>query len=73
MQALLYGVRPEEWVPPDPSNRLQAGLARVPMRLVDREEPQPQRSDWVDGQDPPHGHLRLGRQTGLQRLRREPR
>ena len=47
MQALLYGVRPDEWEPPDPSNRLQAGLARVPMRLIDREEPRPQRSDWV--------------------------
>ncbi len=47
MQALLWGVRPEEWEPSDPSNRLLAGLARVPMRLVDREMPTPPRDDWV--------------------------
>lgn len=47
MQALLWGVQPEEWEPPDPSNRLLAGLAKVPMRLVDRDVPTPPRDDWV--------------------------
>ncbi len=47
MQALLWGVRPDEWQPPDPSNPLLQGLAKVPMRLVDQDEPRPVRNDWV--------------------------
>jgi threonine dehydrogenase-like Zn-dependent dehydrogenase len=47
MQALLWGVRPDEWKPPDPSNPLLEGLAKVPMRLVERDEPRPVRNDWA--------------------------
>jgi len=48
MRALVYGVEPEPWDPPDPTNRLQTGLARTPMRLVpDLEAPHPTRSAWV--------------------------
>ena len=47
MQGLLYGVRPEAWDPPDEANALLAGLARVPMRLMDLEPPALARPDWV--------------------------
>ncbi len=47
MQALLWGVRPDRWDPPDPSNPLLEGLAKVPMRLVEAAEPRPLRNDWV--------------------------
>jgi len=47
MKGLLYGVRPDPWVPVDGSNPLLAGLARVPMRLTDLDEPRPTRPDWV--------------------------
>ncbi|MDE3086724.1 MAG: zinc-binding dehydrogenase [Acidobacteriota bacterium] len=47
MQGLLYGVRPEAWEAPDDANRLLAGLARVPMRLMELEAPAPPRPDWV--------------------------
>ena len=40
MQGLLYGVRPEEWTSPDPSNRLLKGLSRTPMRLQELERAQ---------------------------------
>jgi threonine dehydrogenase-like Zn-dependent dehydrogenase len=47
MKALLYGVRPEPWDPPDADNRLLAGLARTPMRLTELDRPRPRRGDWV--------------------------
>jgi threonine dehydrogenase-like Zn-dependent dehydrogenase len=47
MQGLLYGVRPEKWVAPDQENKLLRGLARVPMALVELEQPRPQREGWV--------------------------
>jgi threonine dehydrogenase-like Zn-dependent dehydrogenase len=47
MQALLWGVRPDAWDPPDASNPLLEGLAKVPMRLVDQDQPRPVRRDWV--------------------------
>jgi len=47
MQALLWGVRPDRWESPDPSNPLLEGLAAVPMRLVETDRPQPVRHDWV--------------------------
>ncbi|HVA07013.1 MAG TPA: alcohol dehydrogenase catalytic domain-containing protein [Acidimicrobiales bacterium] len=47
MQGLLYGVRPDRWTPPDPSNHLLVGLSRVPMRMEDLDEPRPQRDGWV--------------------------
>jgi threonine dehydrogenase-like Zn-dependent dehydrogenase len=47
MQGLLYGVRPEKWTPPDPSNRLMVGLSRVPMRMEDMDRPTMPRDDWA--------------------------
>jgi threonine dehydrogenase-like Zn-dependent dehydrogenase len=47
MQALLWGVQADRWDPPDPSNPLQKGLSRVPMKLVDQDVPSPLRPDWV--------------------------
>ena len=47
MQALVWGVKPEAWKAPDPSNHLLAGLARTPMRLEDVDVPRPPRDDWV--------------------------
>jgi threonine dehydrogenase-like Zn-dependent dehydrogenase len=47
MQALVWGVKAERWDPPDPSNPLLAGLARVPMRLMETDEPVPLRNDWA--------------------------
>ena len=47
MQGLLYGVRPDPWTPPDESNPLLAGLARVPMRLTELDSPRLPRRDWV--------------------------
>jgi threonine dehydrogenase-like Zn-dependent dehydrogenase len=47
MEALLWGVRPDEWEPPDRSNPLLDGLAKVPMRLVEQDQPRPLRNDWV--------------------------
>lgn len=47
MQALLWGVQSDRWEPPDPSNPLLEGLAQVPMRLVERDEPRPVRDDWA--------------------------
>jgi threonine dehydrogenase-like Zn-dependent dehydrogenase len=47
VQALVWGVKPERWEAPDPSNRLLAGLAQVPMRLEDRDLPTRPADDWV--------------------------
>jgi len=47
MQALVYGVRPDRWQPPDDAGRLLRNLARVPMRLDDVPEPVPTRPGWV--------------------------
>ena len=47
MQGLLYGVRPDRWTPPDPENRLEVGLSRVPMRMEELPRPVPTRPDWV--------------------------
>jgi hypothetical protein len=47
MQALLWGVKSDRWESPDPSNPLLEGLAQVPMRLVERDEPRPVREDWA--------------------------
>jgi len=47
MLGLLYGVRPEEWTPPDPDNRLMVGLSKVPMRMEELDEPHPRRDGWV--------------------------
>jgi threonine dehydrogenase-like Zn-dependent dehydrogenase len=49
MEALLWGIKPEGWESPDPSNPLLVGLAQVPMRLVEQDRPRPPRSDWVVG------------------------
>ena len=47
MQALLWGVQSDRWESPDPSNPLLEGLAQVPMRLVERDQPRPVRDDWA--------------------------
>ena len=47
MQALLWGVRPDRWEAPDPSNPLLEGLAAVPMRLIETDRPRPVRHDWA--------------------------
>lgn len=48
MRALMYGVRPERWDSPDPSNPLLRGLAQSPLRLVDdAPQPHPSRPGWV--------------------------
>ena len=47
MKGLLYGVRPEPWTPPDDTNPLLMGLARTPMKLVDLEQPRPERPGWA--------------------------
>jgi threonine dehydrogenase-like Zn-dependent dehydrogenase len=47
MQSLLWGVRSDGWESPDPSNQLLAGLAKVPMRLVEGDEPRALHPDWV--------------------------
>ena len=47
MKGLLYGVRPEAWEAPDDTNPLLRGLARTPMKLVDMDEPHPERGGWV--------------------------
>jgi threonine dehydrogenase-like Zn-dependent dehydrogenase len=46
VKALVYGTKPESWENPDPENRLLAALAKVPMRLVDSDLPEP-RPGWV--------------------------
>jgi threonine dehydrogenase-like Zn-dependent dehydrogenase len=47
MRGLLYGVRPDRWDPPDDGNPLLVGLSRTPMKLVDLDEPRPDRPGWV--------------------------
>ena len=47
MQGLLYGVKPERWIPPDPENHLLVGLSKVPMRMEELGQPTPQRPGWV--------------------------
>jgi threonine dehydrogenase-like Zn-dependent dehydrogenase len=47
VKALLYGTRPDPWTPPDPENRLLAGLAQVPMRLVDTDQTRAERPGWL--------------------------
>jgi threonine dehydrogenase-like Zn-dependent dehydrogenase len=47
VQALLWGIESDGWESPDPSNPLLEGLARVPMRLVERDRPRPVRGDWA--------------------------
>jgi threonine dehydrogenase-like Zn-dependent dehydrogenase len=50
MKALLYGVHPEDHPDPtgaDADNPLLRGLAHTPMRLVDLDEPEILRPDWV--------------------------
>ena len=47
MQGLLYGVRPEQWTPPDESNHLLVGLSRVPMVMKELERPGLVRDDWA--------------------------
>jgi threonine dehydrogenase-like Zn-dependent dehydrogenase len=47
MQGLLYGAKPDGWVPPDPDNRLLVGLSRSPMRLQELDQPVPTRDGWV--------------------------
>jgi threonine dehydrogenase-like Zn-dependent dehydrogenase len=47
MQALLWGVPSDRWESPDPANPLLEGLAKVPMRLVEQDDPEPPRPDWV--------------------------
>jgi threonine dehydrogenase-like Zn-dependent dehydrogenase len=46
MKGLLYGVRPDQWEPPD-SNPLLAGFARAPMKLEELDRPRPDRAGWV--------------------------
>ena len=47
MQGLLYGIKPEQWDPPDDSNKLLKGLARTPMRMQELNVPTPLRDDWA--------------------------
>ena len=47
MQGLLYGVRPEQWTPPDESNHLLVGLSKVPMVMKELERPGLVRDDWA--------------------------
>ncbi len=48
VQALLYGVRPERWDPPDDQDHpLLASLAHAPMRLTDLDDPGFLLPDWV--------------------------
>ncbi len=47
MKGLVYGVKPDPWSPPDGANALLAGLARTPMRLMELDEPRPNRPGWV--------------------------
>ena len=47
MKALVFGVAPEPWSPPDDSNPLLRNLAVSPMRLVDMPDAHPLRPDWV--------------------------
>ncbi|HEX3333775.1 MAG TPA: alcohol dehydrogenase catalytic domain-containing protein [Acidimicrobiales bacterium] len=47
MQGLLYGVRPQEWAPPDDSNHLLVGLSHTPMVLRDLDRPALLRDDWA--------------------------
>ena len=50
MQGLLYGVKPEQWSPPDGSNHLLVGLSMTPMRLRELNRPVPPRDDWAIAQ-----------------------
>ena len=47
MKALVYGVRPDPQPEPVDDNDLLRGLARTPMKLVDVDDPQFLRPDWV--------------------------
>lgn len=47
MQALVYGVRPDRWEPPEPGNRLLEGLARCPMARREVDRPRPERPGWL--------------------------
>lgn len=47
MKALVFGVKPERWEPPDEANPLLRNLARTPMRLMDVDDAHPLRPDWV--------------------------
>jgi threonine dehydrogenase-like Zn-dependent dehydrogenase len=47
MQGLLYGVRPEQWTPPDDTNKLLVGLSRTPMVLKELDRPALLRDDWA--------------------------
>lgn len=47
VDALVWGIAPDRWECPDPSNPLLAGLAAVPMKLVGTEQPALPRPDWV--------------------------
>jgi threonine dehydrogenase-like Zn-dependent dehydrogenase len=47
MKALVFGVEPEPWEAPDPSNPLLAGLSRTPTRLMEIPAPRPLLPDWV--------------------------
>jgi threonine dehydrogenase-like Zn-dependent dehydrogenase len=46
VKALVYGIKPDRWENPYPDNRLLAALAKVPMKLVDSDSPDP-RPGWV--------------------------
>jgi threonine dehydrogenase-like Zn-dependent dehydrogenase len=50
MKALLYGVRPETWTPPDRDNRLLVGLSKVPMRMEELPRAGPRGDDWAVAQ-----------------------
>ena len=49
MKALLFGVDPEPWDPPEAAgtNRLLGNLAVTPMRLMEVDDTAPLRPDWV--------------------------
>ncbi len=47
MQTLVWGIAAEPWESPDPTNPLLEGLAKVPMRLVESDVPQPLGDDWA--------------------------
>jgi threonine dehydrogenase-like Zn-dependent dehydrogenase len=47
MKALLYGVAPEPQPEPETDNPLLIGLARTPMKLVERDDPGFLLPDWV--------------------------
>jgi threonine dehydrogenase-like Zn-dependent dehydrogenase len=47
MRALVFGVEPEPWEPPDTGNTRLRRLAESPVALTEIADPRPLRPDWV--------------------------